>query len=347
MGYRIIGTGSALPSRRVTNDDLAAFLDTSDEWIRQRTGIAARHVCTTETLDDLAAQASLAALDMAGLSAADLDLVVCSTTSTDHVMPGEGCAVAARLGATCPALDVSAGCAGFVFALDVADGLMATHHARRALVIGAERYSRLLDWSDRSTCVLFGDGAAAAVVEPAEGTVLAASLSTRPNVEALEVGGLPGASPFEPQPQPRPVLSMQGHAVYKFGVTSIVRAVRGLAKEARLDPAGIDHYVFHQANARIIDAAAARLGLEPSRVAHTLAETGNISSACIPYALDQLVRAGQVRAGETVALVGFGAGLSVGSCLLRWDEASAGARPPGGPAQPAPSPSDGLGTGQP
>lgn len=334
MGFRIIGTGSALPARRVTNDDLAAFLDTSDEWISQRTGIHARHVCTTETLDDLATQASERALDMAGLAPADLDLVVCSTTSTDHVMPGEACAVAERLGAACPALDVSAGCAGFVFALDVADGLMGSHQARHALVIGAERYSRLLDWTDRSTCVLFGDGAAAAVIEPAEGTLLAMRLSTAPNVAALEVGGLPGASPFEPanQARPAPTLTMQGHAVYKFGVTSIVRAVRGLAEEAGLDPAGMDHYVFHQANARIIDAAASRLGLEGARVAHTLAETGNISSACIPYALDQRVRAGQVRPGQTVVLVGFGAGLSVGSCLLRWDEASAHVAAPAGPA---------------
>ena len=162
MGFRVLGTGSALPARSVTNDELSEFLDTSDEWISQRTGISERRLCTTETLDDLALAASRAALDAAGVTPDQLDLIVCSTTSGDHLMPAEACAVAELLGASCPAFDVSAACAGFVFALDVADGYLSRGRAERVLVVAAEKVSRLVDWSDRATCVLFGDGAAAA-----------------------------------------------------------------------------------------------------------------------------------------------------------------------------------------
>ena len=164
MSYTIIGTGSALPARRVTNVELSDFLDTSDEWIRTRTGIRERRICTAESLDDLAEEASLRALASAGIGPKDLDLIVCSTTTADHLMPAEACAVAERLGASCPAFDVSAACSGFVFALDVADGYLERGRAQRALVLSAEKCSRIMDWTDRSTCVLFGDAAAAVVV---------------------------------------------------------------------------------------------------------------------------------------------------------------------------------------
>ena len=164
MGFRILGTGSALPARSVTNDDLSEFLDTSDEWIFPRTGIRSRRICTSESLDDLACEASRGALEAAGVTPDQLDLIICSTTSGDHLIPAEACAIAERLGATCPAFDVSAACAGFVFALDVADGYFARGRAERVLVVAAEKMSRLVDWEDRATCVLFGDGAAAAVL---------------------------------------------------------------------------------------------------------------------------------------------------------------------------------------
>ena len=318
MGYRILGTGSALPARSVTNDELSAFLDTSDEWISTRTGISERRLCTTETLDDLALVASRAALDAAGVTPDQLDLIVCSTTSGDHLMPAQACAVAEQLGAACPAFDVSAACAGFVFALDVADGYFVRNRAERVLVVAAEKVSRLVDWEDRATCVLFGDGAAAAVLGAGGENPLAVGLSTEPAVDILHVPGVRGTSPYDQTERPEPRLAMEGRRVFKFGVNAIVTSVTELAAEAGIDVADIDHFVFHQANERILSSAVSRLGIDDAKVARALAETGNISSACIPLALDRLARSGKLERGQLVALVGFGAGLDTGACLLRW-----------------------------
>lgn len=318
MGFRVLGTGSALPARSVTNDELSEFLDTSDEWISQRTGISERRLCTTETLDDLALAASRAALEAAGVTADQLDLVICSTTSGDHLMPAEACAIAELLGASCPAFDVSAACAGFVFALDVADGYFARGRAERVLVVSAEKVSRLVDWSDRATCVLFGDGAAAAVLGAGGESPLAVRLTTEPAVDILHVPGLVGTSPYDRTDRPEPRLAMEGRRVFKFGVNAIVTSVTEMAAEAGVDVADIDHFVFHQANERILSSAVSRLGIDDARVARALAETGNISSACIPLALDRLARSGALERGQLVALVGFGAGLDTGACLLRW-----------------------------
>ena len=317
MSFRILGTGSALPARSVTNGELSGFLDTSDEWISTRTGIRSRRLCTTETLDELAALAAREALSAAGVAASELDLVVCSTTTADHIMPGEACAVAEALGASCPCLDVSAACAGFVFGLDVADGWFARGRARRVLVVSAEKMSRVLDWSDRASCVLFGDGAAAAVLGEGKG-LLSLRLESRPDAMTINIPGLAGTSPFDETERPASTFSMDGRRVFKFAVNAIVDGVRQTCADAHVEPQDIDHFVFHQANERILGAAVQRLDIEDARVARTLAETGNLSSACIPLALDRLVRAGSVEDGQLVALVGYGGGLSVGSCLLRW-----------------------------
>lgn len=319
MSFHIIGTGSALPERRITNDDLSTFLDTTDEWIFTRTGIKERRVCTVETLDDLAAAASLRALEAAGITAEELDLIVCSTTSGDHILPAEACAIAERIGASCPAFDVSAACAGFVFALDVADGFFVRNRAKRALVVAAEQMSRLLDWTDRATCVLFGDGAAACVVEAGGTNPLAIELSTAPDTAALSVPGVSGTSPFAATQPLQSTLAMSGRRVFKFGVQAICDAVNRLCESAHIERADIDHFIFHQANDRILIAAAQRLGIEDGRVARTLRTTGNISSACIPYTLDALARSDELHPGDLIALVGFGAGLDVGSCLMRWE----------------------------
>lgn len=318
MGFRILGTGSALPERSVTNDDLSEFLDTSDEWIYPRTGIRSRRICAEESLDDLAAEASRRALEAAGVSPDQLDLIICSTTSGDHLIPAEACAVAERLGASCPAFDVSAACAGFVFCLDVADGYFARGRADRVLVVAAEKMSRLVDWEDRATCVLFGDGAAAAVLGAGGEGPLAMRLETEPSVEILHVPGVGGSSPYDRTERPASVLSMEGRRVFKFGVSTICASVRALCEEAGVSVEDVDHFVFHQANERILCSAVSRLGIDDSKVARVLEETGNISSACIPLALDRLARSGRLVAGQLVALVGFGAGLDTGSCLLRW-----------------------------
>ncbi len=322
MGLRMMGTGSALPDRAVSNDELSEFLDTSDEWIFTRTGIKSRRICTTETLDDLAVFASERALQMAGVDAKDLDMIICSTTTGDHLIPAEACAIAERLGATCPSFDISAACAGFVFALDVAEGYLARDRAGTVLIVAAEQMSRALDWTDRNTCVLFGDGAAAAVVGADGDEPLAVVLKTAPDVATLEVPGLAASSPFgaaAPRKEQEPsVLSMNGRRVFKFGVSAICDTVVELAEAAHLPLGEIDHFVFHQANERILAQAVKRLGIEDARVVRTLERTGNISSACIPYALDVLMRAGKLKRGQTVALVGFGAGLDIGGYLLRW-----------------------------
>ncbi len=322
MGLRVIGTGSALPERSVSNVELSEFLDTSDEWIFTRTGIRSRRVCTNEALDDLAVTASERAMSMAGVASTDLDLIICSTTTGDHLVPAQACAIAERLGATCPAFDVSAACAGFVFALDVAEGYLARGRAKNVLVVAAEQMSRVLDWSDRNTCVLFGDGAAAAVVHAGDDSPLAVTLKTLPEVETLEVPGIAGASPFRSscgsESPAASVLNMNGRRVFKFGVSAICDTVTELAGTAGISVGDIDHFVFHQANERILAQAVKRLGVEDARVVRTLEHTGNISSACIPYALDRLNRAGALRRGQIVALVGFGAGLDIGGYLLRW-----------------------------
>lgn len=321
MSFRILGTGSALPERVVTNDDLSDFLDTSDEWIFTRTGIKERRICTEETLDDLAMEASRRALDMAGVAAGDLDLIVCSTTTGDHLVPAEACAIAEGLGANCAAFDVSGACAGFVLALDVADGFMARGRASRVLVVAAEQMSRILDWKDRATCVLFGDGAGAAVISVDEGqNPLAMSFSTTPDVASLNVPGISGTCPFTPADHAASTLSMDGRRVFRFGVGAICDAVKSLAGQAGVAVSDIDHFVFHQANERILSAAVKLLGVDDARVVRTLRSTGNVSSACIPLALDSLVRSGELKRGELVALVGFGAGLDTGACLLRWEQ---------------------------
>ncbi len=314
MGFTILGTGSALPERSVSNDELSEFLDTSDEWIFTRTGIKGRHVCTTESLDDLAVAASERALQVSGIDASQLDLIVCSTTTGDHLVPAEACAVAERLGATCPAFDVSAACAGF----DVAEGYIARSRSERVLVVAAEQMTRALDWTDRATCVLFGDGAGAAVIEAGGDNPLAVELSTAPDVETLRVPGLVGTSPFRASADSASVLSMNGRRVFKFGVNAICDTVHKLAIDAGILVEDIDHFVFHQANERILSQAVKRLGVPDERVVRTLRETGNISSACIPLALDRLANAGALHTGDTIALVGFGAGLDIGGYLLRW-----------------------------
>ena len=323
MAFHIIGTGSALPSRSVTNVELSEFLDTSDEWIVTRTGIRTRRLCTVESLDDLAVEASRQALDDAGIAAADLDLIICSTTTGDHIIPAEACAIAGRLGVACPAFDVSAACAGFVYALDVADGFLERGRVRNVLVVAAEKMSRALDWTDRATCVLFGDGAAACVLAAGGASPLAFELSCMPDTESLAVSGIVGTSPFDSSVRDAGdgahALKMDGRRVFKFGVTTICNAVEALCEHAQIDIDDIDRFIFHQANERILAAATARLGLDDATAARTLADTGNISSACIPYTLDTLARDGSLAPGDLIALVGFGAGLATGSALIRWE----------------------------
>ncbi len=314
---RILGTGSALPALTVTNDDLAKFLDTSDEWIRTHTGIESRQVITDETLLQLAARAANAALENAGLTSADIDYLLCSTVQADTVTPSLGCVLQAEIGAACPALDINGACAGFLYALDLADALLKAGKAARVLVVCAEGMSRMVDWSDRSTCVLFGDGAGAAVVDGGEG-LLATRLTSAGDATFLNMHPSPGNSPFATSHLPMRALYMDGPEIYRFAVSHSVKDLRAVCEAAGVALEDVDHFLLHQANKRIIDAARVRLKQPEEKFPLNVQVRGNTSSASVPILLDEVSRAGRLRPGDILAMSAFGAGLTTGACVLRW-----------------------------
>ena len=314
---RILGTGSALPALTGTNDDLAKFLDTSDEWIRTHTGIESRQVITDETLLQLAARAANAALENAGLTSADIDYLLCSTVQADTVTPSLGCVLQAEIGAACPALDINGACAGFLYALDLADALLKAGKAARVLVVCAEGMSRMVDWSDRSTCVLFGDGAGAAVVDGGEG-LLATRLTSAGDATFLNMHPSPGNSPFATSHLPMRALYMDGPEIYRFAVSHSVKDLRAVCEAAGVALEDVDHFLLHQANKRIIDAARVRLKQPEEKFPLNVQVRGNTSSASVPILLDEVSRAGRLRPGDILAMSAFGAGLTTGACVLRW-----------------------------
>jgi 3-oxoacyl-[acyl-carrier-protein] synthase-3 len=318
MRSRIAGTGRYLPARVVTNADLALRMATSDEWIRTRTGIRQRHVAADhETTSDLALAASREALTAAGLAAGDLDLIVVATTTPDMIFPSTACILQAKLGARGgPAFDVQAVCSGFVYALAVADSMVRSGAVRNALVVGAEIYSRILDWNDRGTCVLFGDGAGAVVLMPAqEGGILATTLHA--DGQHKDILCVPG--------QVRngavagvPFVHMDGGHVFKFAVKVLAEAAEKALEQATLPASAIDWLIPHQANLRIMDATAKKLHVPPERMVVTVDLHANTSAASIPLALDCAVRDGRIRAGQHVMMAGVGGGFTWGAALVRW-----------------------------
>lgn len=319
MGFRIIGTGSARPETVLTNDDLTAFLDTNDEWIRTRTGITERRVLQRgESLLDLAVQAAKAALADANLSGAELDGVICSTLQGECISPSMACMIAGAVGATCGrVMDVNMGCCGFLYATDIANAYFSSQQAKRILVVSAEAMSRMVDWTDRATCVLFGDAAGAAVLEAGDALV-ASHFTSLPNREVLEIHANSGN--FGGGESGQHFLYMQGQEVYKFAVTSIVRDITTILQESGLSADDIGHFVLHQANRRIIEAARVKLGQSEEKFPCNLNHYGNTSSATIPMLLDELNKSGALRQGELLVLSAFGAGLASGVCVVKWDK---------------------------
>lgn len=319
---RIIGCGSALPARVVTNEELARTVDTSDEWIVQRTGISARHIAADgEKTSDLALAASRKALAMAGVEGSDLDLIVLATTTPDQTFPATAVRVQAALGMTRgAAFDVQAVCSGFVYALAVADNMVRLGQARTALVIGAETFSRLLDWTDRGTCVLFGDGAGAVVLRAVEGdgsTDAPGILSTHLHSDGrhedkLYVDGGPSSTGTVGH------VRMEGREVFKHAVTNLAEVVEEALSANGLVPEDIDWLVPHQANKRIIDATARKLDLPVEKVVLTVQKHANTSAASIPLALAEAVGDGRIKAGDLVLLEAMGGGLTWGAALVRW-----------------------------
>ncbi|RID99908.1 beta-ketoacyl-ACP synthase III [Simplicispira hankyongi] len=319
---RITGTGSHLPPRRITNADLVAQLaaggvETSDQWIVERTGICARHFAADDVqCSDMALDAARHALQAAGRDASEIDLIIVATSTPDMVFPSTACILQNKLGANgCPAFDVQAVCSGFIYGLTVADAMIRAGNARCALVVGSEVFSRLLDFRDRTTCVLFGDGAGAVVLEASEQPgILASDLhADGKHVGILCVpghvsGGVASGDPF---------LKMDGQAVFKLAVGLLEKSARATLDKAGMEASALDWMVPHQANIRIIQSTARKLKLPMEKVVVTVDQHGNTSAASIPLALDHAVRSGQVKPGQTVLLEGVGGGFTWGSVLLK------------------------------
>ena len=317
----VTGVGSYLPEQVVTNADLAKIVDTSDEWIVERTGIRQRHKARDDQpTSDLAVEASKRALADAGRSVQDVDLIVVATTTPDMTFPSVASIVQRKLGVpTCIAFDVQAVCSGFVYALSVADGFVARGNAKCALVIGAEEMTRLMDWTDRSTCVLFGDGAGAVVVEPREGQGTKADQGLLgfalrcdgSKTDLLYVDGGPATTGTVGH------LRMAGNQVFRHAVINIAEAITACCAAAHIEIADVDWFVPHQANQRIIKGVGDRLGLDEDKVILTVAEHANTSAASIPLALDAAIRDGRIKRGDLVLAEAMGGGLTWGACAFR------------------------------
>lgn len=330
---RITGTGSALPGRIVTNKELEQLVKTSDEWIRERTGIGERHVSVGETVVTLASEAARKALEQAGKRAEEIDLILVATCSPEQYLPCCACQVQADIGAVnALAFDVNAACSGFLFALNTADAYLRTGLAENALIIGSEVLSKLVDWTDRSSCILFGDGAGAVVVEQCEvssGILGRALHSDGAGGGVLQCGARELTTPYartsaaitdqnQPMDGREHYIQMDGQEVYRFATRRVPQCIEEALSDAGLAVPDIDLFVLHQANARIIDAVAKRLHADREKFPTNLERVGNLSSASIPVLLDELNRKGKLHRGDRIVLAGFGAGLTIGACVMTW-----------------------------
>lgn len=314
-GCRISGTGHAVPDKILTNDDLSHMVDTSDEWITTRTGIKERHILTeNETLTDLSAKAGRDALENAGVLPEDIDYIICATVKGDFTTPSLACCVQKEMGLTCPAFDINAACAGFLYALDVAASLIKTKkNVRRVLVIATEAISRLIDWNDRNTCVLFGDGSGAAVVERSEEDCFMSFVEhSSGNCEVLNI---------KTREDGRQCMFMNGKEVFKFAVTSACSDINEAMNEAGIeDKSEIDYVILHQANKRITDAVTAKLGIDEEKYISTIHKYGNTSASGIIIALDELSRSGRLKKGDKIAFAAFGGGLVSAASIICWNK---------------------------
>lgn len=317
MSFTILGTGMYVPQRVVTNDDLSLLVDTNDEWIRKRVGIERRHVSVSETTSEMGCIAARRALDNAGVRPEELDLILAATVSGEYVSPSVSCMIQHELGVQCPAYDINAACPAFIFLLETAAGFFARKKAKKVLVVGAERLSGIVDWTDRGTCVIFGDGAGAAVLGEGDG-YLDSILTVSGGDDVIKIPHYEGDSPFYQRRGEKPYIHMEGQDTFKFAVNAICADVRRLLCEHQLKAEDVAYIVPHQANMRIIDFAARKLNIPLEKFKMDIGEYGNTSSASIPIALDELNRAGALHRGDLLILTGFGGGLASASCLVRW-----------------------------
>ncbi len=318
MSFKIVGTGSYVPEHTVTNDDLTLFLDTSDEWIRSRSGIEQRHIVTNETTSELATKAAQAALENAGADVSEIDMILCATVSGEYVSPSVACMVQHNLGAQCPCLDLNAACTAWIYLMDTAAAFFCKGGIRKMLVIGAESMSRILNWHERSTCVLFGDGAAAVVLEPGDNYITSV-FQVQGGDDVIAIPTKKGISPWYDRQEKEPLVHMNGQETYKFAVSNFPKRIAEVVEKAGLKQSDVDWVIPHQANKRIIDGAARRMKDIPAdHFCVNIQKYGNTSAASIPLVLDEWNRAGRFQPGDLIAMAAFGGGLSSAACLVRW-----------------------------
>ena len=317
MSFSVAGTGSAYPRTVLTNDDMMKIVDTTDEWISSRTGIKKRYIATDESLAQISAAAAKNALENAGIGSEELDYIICATVRADNMIPSMACSVQSLIGASCPAFDINAACTGFIYSLAVANAFFAQKADSKILVIAGDFLSRVVDWNDRATCVLFGDAAGAVVLKQGD-DLLSIYLSADGNENIMNIPSSEGNFPLRQGEEKRQYLYMNGQEVYKFAVTSMCGDIIRVAKQAGIKLKDIDYVLPHQANQRIIDAAKSRLKIPGERFVKNIDRFGNTSAASIPMLLDELNRSGRLTKGQTLALSAFGGGLTTGACMLRW-----------------------------
>ena len=314
---KIVGTGSEIPKKIVTNDMLSEFLDTSDAWIYPRTGIKHRHVISDEKLEDLAISAAKKALDNAGMSAADIDFIICSNVVNEYITPGLGCIIQGGIGATCPAIDINCACAGFIYALDIAETHFQAGKVKNVLIVCAEEPTRMTSWKDRNVCVLFGDGAGAAVLTAGD-NIKGIKLSTASATDKLYQIRTLEPTPYITKEEQSVSLQMRGQDVFKFAVKASSGDINYLLNELGMSPDSIDHYLLHQANIRIINTIREFLGQPESKFPTNVETHGNSSSASCPILLDECSRNGILKRGDMLALSAFGAGFMSGAVIMEW-----------------------------
>ena len=316
---KIIGTGSALPAKEVSNDMLAGFLDTSDEWISTRTGIHTRRLLSTENLGDLAIKAAEMAIESSGVGVNDIDYIICSNVANNYVTPSLSTIIQGGLGDDCssPCMDLNGACAGFIYAIDIAEAFLSTDRAKNILIVCAEEPTKFCDWHERETSVLFGDGAGAVVVTGGD-NLLSRRVTAKSLKEVIYYKRPLEVTPYDRTSQDQKSLVMQGRDVFRMAVRSSVNDITTLLGEFNMNPDEIDYYLLHQANMRIIDSIREQLGQPMEKFPTNLQRYGNTSSASIPILIDELSRAGKFHEGSMLMLSAFGAGFVTGGALLRW-----------------------------
>lgn len=320
MPARIIGTGSSLPSLVVSNTELEKIMDTSDEWIKSRTGIEERHIAVEETTTSMAVDASRKAMEHAGIGAEEIDLIIVGTISGDMCFPSTACQVQSEIGAVnATAFDINAACAGFLFGLSAADAYIKAGMAKTALVIGAETLSKMMDWNDRSTCILFGDGAGAAIVREDDNGIISMIQGTDgARGEVLTCHNRAVNNPFVKGDPKLDYTSMNGQEVYKFAVKTVPAVIHQALDVAGVEADEIKYFLLHQANIRIIEAVSKKMGQSIEKFPTNLQKCGNISAGSVPILLDFVNRQGMLQQGDKIVLAGFGAGLSWGAAVITW-----------------------------